>query len=49
MFDYMANEEIITTMTTEELDAIMTDALIDGYWEREADVLMAQYDYPEDF
>lgn len=49
MTNYMSTEEIAATLTAEEIEALATDMMVDEYWEREADVIMAQYDYPEDF
>lgn len=45
----MFTEENIAAMTAEELNDIQNEAYIDEYWTREADIIMAQYDYPEDF
>lgn len=49
MMNYLSTEEIAATLTAEEIEVLATDMMIDEYWEREADVIMAQYDYPEDF
>ena len=49
MMNYLSTEEIAAALTAEEIEELATDMMIDEYWEREADVIMAQYDYPEDF
>lgn len=49
MMNYLTAEEIAATLTAEEIEALATDTKVDELWEHEADVIMAQYDYPEDF
>lgn len=49
MMNYLSTEEIAATLTAEEIEALATDTKVDELWECEADVIMAQYDYPEDF